>query len=583
MLSKNKNWIIVLISFVVFFLFFIFLQRTCEYHFYYIEQEQIFRFSSIYFHEKIVRPGGFALVIAQFLLQFFSVKYLGAVILAILLTLIAFFVGAIMKRLGSRNEFLILSLLISVFLMFAQFQLNYQLQGTIAFLFAVVALCGYIRLENYSIRLIAGASLTVVLFITAGSVFVLFAVSAILYEVLRKNRKWFYSGIFVLIAVIIIFFSIRLGVLSEYKFAVLPDMYYNNLLKPPPYSILAWLSILFCMIIGNTSSHLNKKSSSVKNWIFFSIGFLSLGVLVFLILDKEKNPESDKYKKLDYYSYTSQWDKIIELNRVRTENFLHLNILNRALSEKGELADKMFSFNQNGVYSLMVEGNVPALLTDIYFTMGDIATSQRYAFEAYISSQGNENPRMLQRLVQTNLIFGAFPVAEKYISLLEQTLFYKKWASEQRIFLYNNTAIENDPLLGGKRKGLPRESEEYNIFGIESDLEDIAVANPSDKKAMEYLGAIYLLNNDIVKFRDFLDKFYNTEVLQKLSKSFQEAVMILAVNFPEMVDKYPVAPEIQKGFSDFNKVVMDNQQNYYLQDLMFNKFGNTYWYYYMFQ
>ncbi len=583
MLMKNKNLIIVLISFIVFLLFFIFLQRTCEYHFYYIEQDQMFRFSANYFQDKIVRPGGFALVIAQFLLQFFSIKYLGATILSILLTFIVFVVGGIMKRFESRKEFLILSLIPSVLLMYAQFQFNYQLQGTIAFLLAVVALYTYLMLKNYSIRLITGLVLTVLLFIFAGSVFVLFAVSALLFELLRRNKKWYLSGTFLIVATVVIVFSIRTGMLGEFKFAALPDMYYNNLLKSPPYSIFAWLSMPLCSIVAFVSPYLNNKDSRVKSQVFFSIGFVLIGVFIFTAFEKENNPESTKYKKLDYYSYTSQWDKIIEINKERTNNYLHLNILNRALSEKGELADRMFAFNQNGVYSLMVEGNVPALLTDIYFTMGDIATSQRYAFEAYISSQGNENPRMLQRLVQTNLIFGAFPVAEKYISLLEQTLFYKKWASAQRKFLYNDATVESDPLLGNKRKGLHPEGEEYNIFGIERDLEDIAAANPSDKKAIEYLGAIYLLNKDIVKLHDLFDKYYNGKVLQKMPRSFQEAVMIMSVNFPDVLDKYAVSPEVQNGFYGFNKDVTDNQQNYYLKDLIFNKYGNTYWYYYMFK
>lgn len=48
---------------------------------------------------------------------------------------------------------------------------------------------------------------------------------------------------------------------------------------------------------------------------------------------------------------------------------------------------------------------------------------------------GYGNPRMLKRLVQTNLIYGAYPVAEKYIRILENTFYYKDWAKSQRKFL----------------------------------------------------------------------------------------------------------------------------------------------------
>ena len=70
-----------------------------------------------------------------------------------------------------------------------------------------------------------------------------------------------------------------------------------------------------------------------------------------------------------------------------------------------------------GVEGLIVPWNkqehVSCLLSDVYFTMGAIASSQEMAFEAFVSAMGDGNPRMLKRLVQTNLIFGDYPVAEK--------------------------------------------------------------------------------------------------------------------------------------------------------------------------
>ena len=64
---------------------------------------------------------------------------------------------------------------------------------------------------------------------------------------------------------------------------------------------------------------------------------------------------------------------------------------------------------------------ISALLSDVYFTMGNVAAAQEMAFESNIGALCDGNPRMTQRLVQTNLIYGAYPVAEKYIAVLENT------------------------------------------------------------------------------------------------------------------------------------------------------------------
>lgn len=159
---------------------------------------------------------------------------------------------------------------------------------------------------------------------------------------------------------------------------------------------------------------------------------------------------------MDYYARTEQWDEIIRHCHGPIKNYLYLTYLNRALAEKGELADRMFAFDQHGPQGLLASWNktftVSTLLSDAYFTLGEIALSQEMAFEGYVTVIGAGNPRNLQRLVQTNLIYGTYPIAEKYISILEKTYAYHDWAKRHRGFLYNDKAIEADPVLGPKRK-----------------------------------------------------------------------------------------------------------------------------------
>ena len=58
---------------------------------------------------------------------------------------------------------------------------------------------------------------------------------------------------------------------------------------------------------------------------------------------------------------------------------------NMALARKGILADEAFKYTQHGPRGLMVAWNksttISALLSDVYFTMGNVAAAQEMAFE----------------------------------------------------------------------------------------------------------------------------------------------------------------------------------------------------------
>ena len=67
------------------------------------------------------------------------------------------------------------------------------------------------------------------------------------------------------------------------------------------------------------------------------------------------------------------------------KNYLYLTYLNNALAEKGELGNRMFAFDQHGPQGLLASWNktssVSTLLSDAYFTLGEIALSQEMALK----------------------------------------------------------------------------------------------------------------------------------------------------------------------------------------------------------
>ena len=569
---------------IVFGALFAFLQMCFEYHFYYIEQSQLFLFSEAYIRNKLLLPGGFSMLVAEFLVQFFIRPYVGALVTAVLLT----GVGVCTAGIAPVSGLFILYVLPMLALLFMHFDFNYRVQGTVCYLMMMALLCGYMRIRNDLFRLVAGCVLVPVLFWLAGSIAVLFAGMVCLFEGLRKTPKWYISLIGVAEVLLLGVGTVYFSLMGEYRWVFGPDLYYHYTLHPKEIIYYSWICLPLVFLIAFFVR--NKNSLSGKK-LFAGISCIAQLAMIAAVLwwgmPKYSDAKTLKLKKLDYFARTEQWDKTIEECKGKLTNFLYMCHLNMALANKGELSDKMFNFDQRGPQGLLVQWNksenISCMLSDIYFTMGATASSQEMAFEGYVSAMEDGNPRMLKRLVQTNLIYGTYPVAEKYISILEKTYAYRDWAQSQRKYLYNDEVVESDPILGTRRRMLPDRNSLAMIKGLAGDLALFLEKGPANSAALQYLGAMYLLAKDLEGFKALVEKYYGTEFLPVLPVHFQEAVIVMSEKEPDYWKRFNVSETIVARFTDYKKQVLANRNNSAIAGLLNRSYGNTYWFYFMFK
>ena len=573
---------------IVFGALFAFLQMCFEYHFYYIEQSQLFLFSEAYIRNKLLLPGGFSMLVAEFLVQFFIRPYVGALVTAVLLTGVGVCTAGIVKRIAPVSGLFILYVLPMLALLFMHFDFNYRVQGTVCYLMMMALLCGYMRIRNDLFRLVAGCVLVPVLFWLAGSITVLFAGMVCLFEGLRKTPKWYISLIGVAEVLLLGVGTVYFSLMGEYRWVFGPDLYYHYTLHPKEIIYYSWICLPLVFLIAFFVR--NKNSLSGKK-LFAGISCIAQLAMIAAVLwwgmPKYSDAKTLKLKKLDYFARTEQWDKTIEECKGKLTNFLYMCHLNMALANKGELSDKMFNFDQRGPQGLLVQWNksenISCMLSDIYFTMGATASSQEMAFEGYVSAMEDGNPRMLKRLVQTNLIYGTYPVAEKYISILEKTYAYRDWAQSQRKYLYNDEVVESDPVLGTRRRMLPDRNSLAMINGLTGDLALFLEKGPANSVALQYLGAMYLLAKDLEGFKALVEKYYGTEFLPVLPVHFQEAVIVMSEKEPDYWKRFNVSETIVARFTDYKKQVLANRNNTVIAGLLNRSYGNTYWFYFMFK
>lgn len=573
---------------IVFGALFAFLQMCFEYHFYYIEQSRLFLFSEAYIRNKLLLPGGFSMLVAEFLVQFFIRPYVGALVTAVLLTGVGVCTAGIVKRIAPVSGLFILYVLPMLALLFMHFDFNYRVQGTVCYLMMMALLCGYMRIRNDLFRLVAGCVLVPVLFWLAGSIAVLFAGMVCLFEGLRKTPKWYISLIGVAEVLLLGVGTVYFSLMGEYRWVFGPDLYYHYTLHPKEIIYYSWICLPLVFLVAFFIR--NKNSLSGKKWRAGISCIAQLAMIAAVLwwgMPKYSDAKTLKLKKLDYFARTEQWDKTIEECKGKLTNFLYMCHLNMALANKGELSDKMFNFDQRGPQGLLVQWNksenISCMLSDIYFTMGATASSQEMAFEGYVSAMEDGNPRMLKRLVQTNLIYGTYPVAEKYISILEKTYAYRDWAQSQRKYLYNDEVVESDPILGTRRRMLPDRNSLAMIKGLAGDLALFLEKGPANSAALQYLGAMYLLAKDLEGFKALVEKYYGTEFLPVLPVHFQEAVIVMSEKEPDYWKRFNVSETIVARFTDYKKQVLANRNNSAIAGLLNRSYGNTYWFYFMFK
>ena len=571
----------------VFLVLFFYLQKQLAFHFYYIEQEQLFLWSSSYWTLVMMEPAGLVRLLTEFCVQFFNLPYCGALIMSALFTLIGLLTAGIIKCIAPKANLFLLSLLSIVLLLYIHFDTNYFYRGTMAYMLMLLVMNGYFRISHVTVRVIYVTVLGILLLWSAGGVAFLFVVCVFLWELISRFSRA-YGFLIPLLAVSgLSLWCVYALYVGDYRFILLPDGYFTYQLRPGWAIYFPWMYMLLLLLVCRLLRHRGNIRMGQK-LVEMGIQLILIAVTFWFGLDKFANRNSDFYKELDYYMTTGQWDKIIGRCSGETTNYLYKCCLNVALAEKGELSERMFAFDQKGIQSIYVPWNraphISVLLSDIYFSMGHMAMAQRMAFEANESMPNAGSPRMLKRLIQTNLLFGYYQVAEKYIDLLEQTKYYKEWAREQRRFLWNDEAIANDSLLNIKRRCIPVSNVLSEKQGLHVDLEMIARQNPAHKATIQYAGAFYLLSKDIILFQDFIEKFYGTDVLPELPESYQEAIVIVYEKDPLYWETYGVSPSIIQRFNELKRQIMANNTNpSALAGLLKRNFGDTYWYYYMFK
>ena len=141
-------------------------------------------------------------------------------------------------------------------------------------------------------------------------------------------------------------------------------------------------------------------------------------------------------------------------------------LMNNLVIPREQQGNSLSVFNIGDVHFFVNFGSLSSafMVSDMAYQLYWTNIAQRAAFEAmeYVPNY-NKSGRALKRLVETNIISRHYDVARKYISILEKTTFYRKWAQSMRPLVDHPESIESHPFLQGAQKEYDNSTDIFSI------------------------------------------------------------------------------------------------------------------------
>lgn len=545
------------------------------------EQFQLFLFDVDYLTGRWSVPGGPAAYVAEFLTQFYIHPWMGAAVLAMLHVLLQGITSRLMRR-GNGEKPLpaplyVLSFLPSLALWFALGDENLMAAFMVSLLVVMASMLACP--SGLKGSLLYGLCAVPLFYWLAGPL--VWALAA--YVLLRGAYSsawrfcWLCLGVGMLAYVGL---CVWLSALFEpYPLrGLLGGVFYYRFPQVVPLSVV-WLPVL-CLLLVGLSVPLGRAFARTGNLRWPTVVAWA-GVLVAALLLIPQGYDRQKYElvEYDYLVRTGQWQEIIRHAEQRRPTLpMSVCALNLALGMEGQLGERAFEFFQHGA-----EGLLPAFVRDFnstlltgeaYYRLGLVNTAQRYAFEAMEAIPNyNKSGRVLARLAETNLINGQYKVADKYLRMLERTLFYRHWAQDRREMLADTARIDRHPEYRRMRRLRLTDDFLFSEDEVDKICGQLLMHNKENRLAMQYLVLYPLLERD-------LDKFMNYAVYANSLTSYNPTICQEGIAFACTVQKRGIPPgavsaPVMHRFNLFGRAYAQGGK----EASALEPFRNTLWYY----
>lgn len=553
---------------VLCFLFFFFIQ---PYHLLYEEQMQLFLFSSDYFLSYLTKPGWLACYAGDFLTQFYYIKGGGATIISLVLGLELFLLSSIFSRIGKRENglYAVIPVLIQWFLYLDP---DYRLSSSIAFLFALCFFLFYTCIKKQHVAGMVAVLSAPVLYTMIGGHFLTFILLVIVFDIVCRRFSSFPYWLLLIGEGIACPLLLR-----EYYLLTIRQAFFY-----PADKIISLLPtlLLICLLIGYILS-LQKRSFRYHQKEVGVLSVLILALILNVFINTDRNRE--KLLALDSETYFGHWESVSDkAESYQMQDPVVTYFTNLAWMKQGVLPEKLMSAYQpftNGMFIPVGPQSTPLEILfsgEVYFQLGDMNMAQHATMLAMIFSPQHRSSRLIKRLTEINLIIGDTAAVDKYLRILDKTLFYADYATGIRQIMKEN---DENLWLTEKRSYIAAHDTLRMAADAVASLTMLIESNPQNKAALDYLLCYHLLNKNIAGFLSAYDTWYK-ESEYDLPRLYGEGLLIgLAQQkaSAKVLESYKIPNELTTDFLSYTKRYQEAEgDGTELQD----QYGKSYWFYY---
>lgn len=483
----------------------------------YREQLQLFQTTGDYIRSLLPRPGGMATYIGEFQTQFFNNYWIGAAVMSGMLTL--FLLGchkAIRRLTANMSPYAALALAFTPLVALLLFLGNPDV--TMNFVTALTSVMWatvlYLRLDagnTTARRCMIRESVLTLLFTTllywlCGPATIIFTLLAIVSGCRHTDLPATYKAIPAIVSVL--WLAANVWIWSP----VLPyPLTYQligigYMMMPDALYVGEIIVVTLCILVPSMACLMARLPQKIMVPTLVGLELIALIIL----FPKSYNITTYRLIDYDYMVRANDWDGILRYSDAHDPDLpLSVSATNLAAAMTGQLDAIAFNYRQHGP-----EGLIPPFLKEtlsswntgeILFQLGLVNSAQRFYFEGMEAIPNyNKSSRAIRRIAETAIIRGNYKLAEKYLTMLRNTLFYRNWARRNLELIRNPKEVEVHPLYGTMRKRMVDEDYMFSEAELDKTLGQLFLKDPTNTVAKQYLILYPLLQRDLNKFAQYM-------------------------------------------------------------------------------
>jgi hypothetical protein len=558
------------------------------YHLLNLEQNQLFLFNSDFIWGFFSKPGAIDFIPGEFITQFFISPWLAALFVTMLAATAFFILRFIFRRHGMNG--IVFPMVPVIFMIALQSTYNYTINYHVGWIIATGFFAGYISIRNSAIRLVYGLLTGAALYFLIGGYFIVAMGLSIVHELFYRNEsyRFYHVTAYLVLIGLVPFLSWKYLFFMNIKEAWVFPVPLGILSQGDIFVILLLLYLPVVLFTGFMYKKFAKKDLSFR-WSakFILIGGIILIAVTGLAYKFAYDKKKEAFLEIDYCVQQSQWERVLTLSKKYPGyNQVVMYYTNLALYKTGRLANEMFSYKQSGTAGLWLEWkrneSAPLYGGEVFYQMAYTSEAFRWAFEA-MEVKG-PSPRLLKRLTITSLAHYKYSLAGKYLSILDQSLFYRNWAKHYQECLNDTSLILKDNELSEKRHFVPANDFISDITTNDIGFTQLLNNHPDNRMAFEYMMASYLLNKNL---KAFAANIYRLKELgyDRIPTHYEEALIFYMALTKQncLPEGYSIGVETKQHFHNYAELFAQfrNSQEFAAQQL-YPQYGNTFWFHMQF-